>query len=121
MYGRSLIYAQQECYHPASLGQSGVHVIKIMEVITRGYSTCFCATIDETITLSFVKRCFFKLEVVAAAAVSSGEMPPSAGFRQDALLVEHEQSMIAIVGFSGLNARPSDLITCYGSTPLRPL
>ena len=43
-----------------------------------------------------------RLEIVASAAavVSSGEMPPSAGFRQDALLVEHEQSMVAIVGFA---------------------
>ena len=42
-----------------------------------------------------------RLEIVASAAavVSSGEMPPSAG-RQDALLVEHEQSMVAIVGFA---------------------
>ena len=45
----------------------------------------------------------------AAATESSGEMPPSAGFRQDALLVEHGQSMVAIVGFSGLDVRPSDL------------
>ena len=103
------------------MGRSGVHVIKIMQVITRGYSTCFCATIDETITLPFDTSCCFnaattsktlaqhesnilcRLEIVAlaAAVVSSGKMPPSAVFRQDALHVEHEQSMIAIVGFSG--------------------
>ena len=39
-----------------SMGRSGVHVIKIMQVITRGYSTCFSATIDETITLLFDTR-----------------------------------------------------------------
>ena len=35
------------------MGRSGIHVIKIMEVITLGYSTRFCAIIDETITLPF--------------------------------------------------------------------
>ena len=33
---------------------------------------------------------------------------PSTGL-QDPLLVEHEQSMVAIVGFSGLDVRQSDL------------
>ena len=42
-----------------SMGRSGVHVIKIMQVITLGYSPSFCATIDETITLPLDTRCCF--------------------------------------------------------------